>query len=149
MKIKLNSFSLAEALIVILIIGICACLSVPYFKKKIDKHEYQVHGSYECYMSNGKYIETYRTKKGKILTKEEKNSCEFKPPHGSSEFHVDICAQNAELMNCNYNDGSHTFMYYPRLGKVKDIKRDSEFVYFGSHLFAVNRGGDSRVLVLY
>lgn len=146
---KRKGFSLAEALITLLLVAICAVLSVPVFKKKEQKLQYETHGSYECYMTEDSYIEYKRSAKGTITSTKEVSSCKFVPPKSAAEFHVDICARNAELYNCNHDDGSHTYMFFPSLKTVGGIKKDNEKVYFGDIFFALYKGGDSRILVVY
>lgn len=145
-----KAFSLPEALMVLLIIGMVAALTTPLLVKKYEKKEYETHGSWECIMFGGNYSVIKRDKKGTIVSQTSSSSmCTFDPPLGARDYIVDICGNHAELENCNYPDGSHVLKYYPTLKRMSGIGIKNNRVYFGNFAFAFYEGGMGRVLIVY
>lgn len=144
-------FSLPEALMTLLIVSIVAVASVPVILKKYEKKQLEVHGIWECDMTESPYKQIRRTKEGNIITSESVSSCTFSPPAGATDFHVDICGNNASAGFCSYQDASHVYMYYPTLRTVSDIKISGNKVLFGGDdlVYAVYKGGGARVMVIY
>ena len=79
-------FSLAEALITLLVVCIITIASVPVITKKHRAQSSVPHGSYACYWNGdalvAKYTENKQVKDGKIVFDEEEGryGCEFEPP---------------------------------------------------------------------
>lgn len=145
-----KGFSLAEALILLVIIAICGLLVPKVMVKKHARAEYENHGTWECEMYGGSYTQTLRDKDGKIKDqKTPTGGCTFVAPVGAKDFNMDICGNHAELGICNYYDGSHVLKYYPTLKKVPNIQIRGDRVYFGDYAFAFHRGGLARVLLVF
>ena len=85
-------FSLAEALITLLVVCIITIASVPVITKKHRAQSSVPHGSYACYWNGdalvAKYTENKQVKDGKIVFDEEEGryGCEFEPPKGAKNF---------------------------------------------------------------
>lgn len=153
-----NAFTLPEALLVLVIIGVTALLATPFLHVKIESKSrafYESHGSWECQMyPEGGYIQTTRTFDGKIKKQENAgSSCSFKQPPGAFSYNVDICGNHSELENCNYYDASHVLIHYPTLRDMNNIRIESDAgkkkVKFGELAYAIYRGGVARVLIVY
>lgn len=160
---KSKAFSLPEALLVLLIIGICALLVPPLLFRKYEKEEYITHGSWECIMYGGNSVIVERDKKGTVKKQTSvSGDCTFNPPVGAKDYIVDICGYHAELENCNHELGVHVLKYYPYIPKMpgigirtssvdvgNGISVQNDRVYFGNWAFAVYKGGAARVLIVY
>ncbi len=158
-----TAFSLPEALIVLLIIAMCALLATPLLIKRYEKQEYETHGSWECVMYGSNAVVFERDKKGNIKSQKSiSGPCTFTPPAGARDYLVDICGYHAELENCNHEMGVHVLKYYPYLPKMEGIEIRGETinmgngisiptsrVYFGDWAFAVYKQGAARVLIVY
>lgn len=83
-----SGFTLAEMLVVVLIISIIAAASIPLAHKrfKINKDKI-VHGRYECYY-NGASLHEVIFKSGKLIKDEDVSSCKFEPDKKATYFIV-------------------------------------------------------------
>lgn len=149
MKKKLG-FSIVEALMVLLLVAITAVISTPVLLKKTDKKEIIQHGSWECKLSGAGHVETIRNPNGTIKSgpTAKGNSCEFRPPSNANNFQVDICGGNP-LTNCRDDNGTHVFMQYKSLPRIKDIKIGPATVAFGSYAYAFKLDDMARILIVY
>ena len=92
-KNSLNSvfrgFTLAEALVALLVITIIIAASLPIITKKKRSIDRVTHGAYACYWQNGQLIGRYlidqKTAIGKTYydSTEGRYGCEFTPPAGA------------------------------------------------------------------
>ena len=97
-KNSLNSvfrgFTLAEALVALLVITIIIAASLPIITKKKRSIDRVTHGAYACYWQNGQLIGRYlidqKTATGKTYydSTEGRYGCEFTPPAGAKNFVV-------------------------------------------------------------
>ncbi len=97
-KNSLNSvfraFTLAEALVALLVITIIIAASLPTITKKKRSIDRVTHGAYACYWQNGQLIGRYlidqKTAVGKTYydNTEGRYGCEFTPPAGAKNFVV-------------------------------------------------------------
>lgn len=86
---KVCAFSLAEALVTLLIVTIIAGVSVPLInKKKTQTHE-NIHGKWTCHRSGYNHVAT-TTIEGKTTTKTTSGSCTFTPPTNAKNFIVKV-----------------------------------------------------------
>jgi hypothetical protein len=137
-KNQKSGFSLAEALITLLLISLCVVLSVPAIVKKFEKKREITHGIWECSDASGGYLQEERNLDGEIKESKVVSSCRFSPS-GGSDFHVEICSGS-----CALDDGSRVYMYYPQLGSVTNITSSN----FGGLVYSTG-GYPSRVTVIY
>lgn len=148
---KINGFSLAEALFVLLLIAIIAVLSAPLILRKTEKKIENAHGRWECTLIDDIHVQTLRDKNEKIKSGPEKvgDSCTFQPPSSAKDFQVDICG-GEPLKNCKQEDGSRTVMFYSSLPRqVREVKFTNTTVEFGKFAFAFRSSGTGRVRVTY
>ena len=97
---KKDGFSLAEALITLLIVCLIVLASVPVLTKKRRTMTSQSHGSFACYWVHegdnsrlvGKYYINGVTSDGSITadTGENRNGCVFNPPANAKNFVVTV-----------------------------------------------------------
>lgn len=93
---QLLGFSLAEALITLLIVCIIAIASAPVITRKHRAMANSPHGSYACYWRGdalvAKYEENKHVKDGKVVFDEQEGryGCEFEPPKSARNFVVTI-----------------------------------------------------------
>ena len=87
-----NAFSLAEALITLLVICVIAIASAPVITKKHKARINLPHGVYACYWNGdnlvAKYIINGQESDGKVVfdSEEQRYGCEFNPPTNAKNF---------------------------------------------------------------
>ncbi|MFR1502645.1 MAG: glycine-rich domain-containing protein [Opitutales bacterium] len=87
-----NGFSMAEALITLLIICVVAIASAPVITKKHKSKVNLPHGAYACYWNDdrlvAKYVINGTVSDGKVVydKQEERYGCEFNPPSNAKNF---------------------------------------------------------------
>ena len=106
-KNSLNSvfrgFTLAEALVALLVITIIIAASLPIITKKKRSIDRVTHGAYACYWQNGQLIGRYlidqKTATGKTYydSTEGRYGCEFTPPAGAKNLLQRLAAVEAVL----------------------------------------------------
>lgn len=145
-----KSFSLSEALMTLLLIAAVVVMTTPPLIHKQKKKEIIQHGIWECRLEGAAHIVTKRLRDGTLKDPPQNsgNSCTFSPPKGAKDFHVDICG-GAPLTACSDEDGTHTYMFYPTLPKVKNITIGTDSVKFGDYCYAFTKGAGGRVLIIY
>lgn len=135
----------------LMLVAICAVASTPVLLKHFEKKEFITHGIWECRSSGGSHTVTKREKDGTLISGPTPvgASCTFTPPTGARDFHVDLCGGNPDT-NCNYEDGTHVYMFYPTLNEIKNITVGSGGkVSFGDYAFAFYKDAAARVLIVY
>lgn len=85
---KCNGFSLAEALIALLVVSLITLATVPVITKKKRDVSQGTHGEWVCYMNGSTHI-TRITKDGKTTTSAG-SDCTFVPPGGAKNFSVKV-----------------------------------------------------------
>lgn len=153
MKIKnqqKSGFSLAEALIALLLIAALALFTAPMFIKKTEKKTKIDHGVWECKLSGINHVETTWKTDGTLLQGPTNvgNSCTFKTPRDTKAVNVDICGGNP-LTACRNDNGTHVFMTFDNLKEVKNVVIGEETVNFGKYLYAYKIDANARILVVY
>ena len=86
MKKKKDGFTLAEALVALLIASLLIAAMIPVLTKKHRKVE--THGKWECTYNNGNTVS--RTYTNGIPGEWENSSCTFSPPAGAENFRVTV-----------------------------------------------------------
>lgn len=85
---KLAGFSLAEALMALLVVSLITVATVPVVTKKKRDVSQGTHGEWVCYMSGSSHV-TQITKDGKTSTSTG-SDCTFVPPGGAKNFSVKV-----------------------------------------------------------
>lgn len=86
---KLRAFSLAEALVTLLIVTIIAGVSIPLISKKRSTTNDNIHGKWTCHRSGYSHVAT-TTIEGQTTTKTTSGSCTFTPPTKGKNFVVKV-----------------------------------------------------------
>lgn len=89
---RIAGFSLAEALITLLIICVIAIASAPVITKKHRAKMNVPHGAFACYWKDNQLVSKYVingvVSDGKVIydTEEGRDGCEFNPPSNAKNF---------------------------------------------------------------
>ena len=110
-----NAFSLAEALITLLVICVIAIASAPVITKKHKARINLPHGVYACYWNGdnlvAKYIINGQESDGKVVfdSEEQRYGCEFNPPTNAKNFVATIVGGGGGGAGAGIMTGSRMF----------------------------------------
>lgn len=110
-----NAFSLAEALITLLVICVIAIASAPVITKKHRAKLNLPHGVYACYWNGdnlvAKYIINGQESDGKVVfdSEEQRYGCEFNPPTNAKNFVATIVGGGGGGAGAGIMTGSRMF----------------------------------------
>ncbi len=158
-----NGFSLAEALITLLVVCVITIASVPVITKKHRAKFNLPHGVYACYWNGDNLVAKYsingKDSDGKVVydSEEGRYACEFNPPTGAKNFVATIVGggggggdANASHRACTASTGG--LAYVPFVFLAKDINLSVAVgnggavgVYSSNGSKVGGKGGDSSI----